>query len=147
METPPQLLNQTQKIRIQDASFIARAYPLIQNQRSIRISFCMVWGVFLLVGCADDSNLLDLELTSDEFVQAERLYSSHCAECHGSGVAGAPRLNDRAEWEERVNKGLDQLRANVINGMPPGMPARGLCVSCSDDDLRVITNYMLAHSL
>jgi cytochrome c5 len=37
---------------------------------------------------------------------------------------------------------MDVVMANVINGLN-AMPARGLCVSCSDDDLKSLVDYMV----
>lgn len=72
------------------------------------------------------------------------VYNQSCIACHASGVAGAPRLGISEDWAPRIAKGIDELYASVINGMPPAMPAKGLCLSCSDDELRAVTDYMLA---
>ena len=76
----------------------------------------------------------------------ESNYNQSCATCHNAGVAGAPKLGDVPEWEERLAKGNDTLYASVINGLPPAMPARGMCFSCSDDDLKALVDYMIAES-
>ena len=70
-------------------------------------------------------------------------YNKTCATCHNIGIAGAPKFADAAQWESRLAKGMDTLYASSINGMPPGMPAKGMCFSCSDDDLRAIVDYMV----
>lgn len=74
---------------------------------------------------------------------AESNYNKTCATCHNIGIAGAPKFADAAQWESRIAKGMDTLYANSINGMPPGMPAKGMCFSCSDDDLKAIVDYMV----
>lgn len=71
-------------------------------------------------------------------------YANSCANCHEAGIAGAPKMGDVAAWEPRVAKGIDVLYESVYNGLAPGMPARGLCMSCSDEDLDAIVDYMLA---
>lgn len=76
----------------------------------------------------------------------ESNYNKSCATCHNAGVAGAPALGDIAAWEPRIAKGMDVLYNNGINGIPPAMPQRGLCFSCSDDDIRAIVDYMVAES-
>ena len=73
----------------------------------------------------------------------EENYNKSCAVCHITGVAGAPLLDDTAAWEPRIAKGMDTLYNSVINGLPPAMPAKGMCFSCSDDDLRALVNYMV----
>lgn len=40
-------------------------------------------------------------------------------------------------------KGMDAVMENVINGVN-AMPARGICMSCSDEQLRQVVDYMLA---
>jgi cytochrome c5 len=34
----------------------------------------------------------------------------------------------------------------TIAGKPPGMPAKGLCISCSDAELRAAVEYMVSKS-
>ena len=76
-------------------------------------------------------------------VSVEENYDKSCATCHIAGVAGAPKLGDAVSWEPRIAKGMDTLYNSVINGLPPAMPAKGMCFSCSDDDLRAIVDYMV----
>ncbi|MCV5950370.1 c-type cytochrome, partial [Escherichia coli] len=50
------------------------------------------------------------------------LYQQACAVCHAAGVAGAPKLGDKAAWGARLASGVDGLTASVIKGkgaMPP----------------------------
>lgn len=74
---------------------------------------------------------------------AEANYKKTCSTCHAIGVAGAPKLGDVASWAPRIAKGMGVLYSSVINGMPPGMPAKGMCFNCSDDDLKAIVDYMV----
>jgi cytochrome c5 len=74
---------------------------------------------------------------------AESNYNKTCATCHNAGIAGAPKFADAEQWESRIVKGMDTLYASSINGMPPGMPAKGMCFSCSDDELKAIVDYMV----
>lgn len=74
---------------------------------------------------------------------AAGVYQMNCFACHGTGAAGAPMLGDSEAWEERMAKGMDAVMANVINGVG-AMPARGICMSCSDGDLQQVVEYMLA---
>lgn len=73
---------------------------------------------------------------------AAAAYQMSCFACHGTGAAGAPQPGDAEVWEERMAKGMDAVMANVINGIN-AMPARGICMTCSDDNLREIVDYML----
>jgi len=69
------------------------------------------------------------------------LYTA-CAACHDSGVLNSPKLGDKAGWAARISKGADTLYANAINGIG-GMPAKGGRADYSDDDIRVVVDYML----
>lgn len=70
-------------------------------------------------------------------------YNKTCATCHIAGIAGAPKLGDLEAWGPRLEKGMDILYQSAINGMPPAMPAKGMCFSCSDDDLKALVDYMV----
>lgn len=75
----------------------------------------------------------------------EELYNGVCAGCHTSGALGAPKLGDVADWTARMDKGLDQVIANAINGIN-AMPAKGTCSTCSDDDIANAVTYMIDNS-
>ena len=75
----------------------------------------------------------------------EQVYNSSCLACHGSGVAGAPKLGDVAAWAPRIAAGMDSLLANATNGLN-AMPPKGLCMSCSSDELQAAVEYMVGKS-
>ena len=70
-----------------------------------------------------------------------------CFACHSTGAAGAPKVGpgNAEAWTARVEKGMDVLVTNAINGLNV-MPPKGLCFTCSDDDLRAIVQYMVDSS-
>jgi cytochrome c5 len=70
-------------------------------------------------------------------------YQISCFACHASGAAGAPLLGDLEAWNSRMEKGMDAVMANVITGIN-AMPAKGLCMDCTDNELRAIVDYMIA---
>ena len=74
------------------------------------------------------------------------VYERFCFSCHAAGVAGAPRTGDPESWEPRLAKGMHQLLQSTVEGMPPGMPERGLCFDCSDEQLTAAIDYMLVQS-
>ena len=52
----------------------------------------------------------------------EEIVKSVCAACHQAGVAGAPKIGDKAGWAPRLKEGLKGLLANATKGkgaMPP----------------------------
>lgn len=75
----------------------------------------------------------------------EDIYNASCNTCHGTGVAGAPRLGEPADWADRIAAGTDTLYANAINGIG-GMPAMGLCATCSEDEIKATVDYMVENS-
>jgi len=72
----------------------------------------------------------------------EETYNSKCKVCHANGVAGAPKLDDKAAWEPRIAQGMDTLMANVTNGLR-AMPPKGTCMDCSEADLKAAVEYMV----
>jgi cytochrome c5 len=77
---------------------------------------------------------------------ADAIYKASCSTCHSIGVAGAPKLGNKDDWAPRISKGMDALYASIFNGIAPGMPARGLCFTCSDDDLKAVVDLMVEQS-
>lgn len=69
------------------------------------------------------------------------IYNKSCVACHGVGVLGAPKLQDAADWAPRLEKGFDTVWKNAINGIG-GMPPKGTCGDCSDDELKAALEYM-----
>lgn len=75
----------------------------------------------------------------------EEVYGAKCVACHASGAAGAQILGDTAAWAPVIGKGIDVLYTNTISGFN-GMPAKGLCFDCTDDELRAAVDYMVQQS-
>lgn len=71
----------------------------------------------------------------------EEIYNAVCTSCHGAGVLGAPKIDDKAAWASRVTKGLDGLMKSAINGLN-SMPARGGDPSITDEELTNAIVYM-----
>ncbi len=83
-----------------------------------------------------------LTLSANTFAQdGEAVYKKACHICHAMGVAGAPKLNDKAAWEPRLAQGYDVLIKTIKTGkgaMPPG----GMCTDCSDEDYKAAIEFM-----
>jgi len=77
-------------------------------------------------------------------LSVEDMYAS-CAACHATGAAGAPVTGAASDWTARIAKGTDTLYQNAINGIN-AMPARGGNASLSDDNIKVIVDYMIEQS-
>ena len=70
------------------------------------------------------------------------LYTQACAACHAAGVAGAPKLGDKAAWAPRLALGVDGLTASAIKGKN-AMPPRGASQG-SDADIKTAVAYMVS---
>jgi len=75
----------------------------------------------------------------------EAIYKKACITCHATGVAGAPKFGDAAGWTPRIEKGVDVLYTSVIKGLN-GMPAKGMCFDCSDEELKASVDYIIEQS-
>jgi cytochrome c5 len=71
----------------------------------------------------------------------EALYKQACFACHAAGVAGAPKLGDKAAWAPRVQQGVPALVQSVIKGKG-AMPPKGGS-NASEQDLRAAVDYMV----
>ncbi len=72
----------------------------------------------------------------------EEVYSAGCGTCHDNGVAGAPKLDDKADWETRLSGGFTALVASAINGKG-GMPARGGNPDNTDSEMELAVSHMI----
>ena len=73
---------------------------------------------------------------------AQEIYEEGCAMCHDSGLAGAPMMGNKGQWEARQAKGYEMLVNNAYNGIN-GMPAKGLCADCTKEEIGIAVQYML----
>jgi cytochrome c5 len=111
-------------------------------------------GLFVLVASfataisADNSQQqVQLAQLTDGF-DAEATYMMSCFACHSTGAAGAPKVGDgnADAWAPRMEKGMEAVVANAINGLNT-MPPKGLCFTCTDEDLAALVTYMVSSSL
>jgi len=71
-------------------------------------------------------------------------YEAGCAVCHASDAMGAPMVGSKEAWEAVMNKGLDKVYHNGINGIN-GMPPRG-GTDYDDAKMKQVINYMIEAS-
>ncbi|GAB2902444.1 hypothetical protein GCM10027180_35940 [Microbulbifer echini] len=81
-----------------------------------------------------------LSLTPTDPEIAE-IYGRTCRSCHSTGASAAPLTGDIATWEPRLDKGMDVLVDNAINGFQ-GMPPLGLCFECSPEQFEQLIAFM-----
>lgn len=76
----------------------------------------------------------------------QQVYQASCVVCHGAGIAGAPKLEDKGQWTTRMAKGVDILYASAVNGVQGSagvMPAKGGNPALSNDEVRAAVDYMV----
>ncbi len=92
-----------------------------------------------LTGCGGEQG-------SEPVNAGQRIYQQYCYSCHAAGVAGAPRVGSAEAWAPRIAKGRQALIDSALHGVPPGMPPKGLCSSCSRDQIAAAIDYMIGQS-
>ena len=79
----------------------------------------------------------------------QQVYQASCVVCHGAGIAGAPKLDDKGQWAKRLAKGPAALYASAVNGIQGiagVMPAKGGNPALSDTEVKTAVDYMVAQS-
>ena len=71
----------------------------------------------------------------------EEVVKTTCATCHQAGVAGAPKIGDKAQWAPRLKQGQQQLVASALNGKG-AMPPKGGNTALSDDEVARAVVFM-----
>ncbi|MBS1142894.1 MAG: c-type cytochrome [Proteobacteria bacterium] len=72
------------------------------------------------------------------------VFNKVCTTCHATGLAGAPRLGNAADWAPRIANGLPSLYQSALKGTPKGMPAKGGHMTLPDAEVKAAVDYMLA---
>jgi cytochrome c5 len=73
------------------------------------------------------------------------VYSGKCAMCHDTGAGGAPKVGVVSEWTARISQGNQTMYDHAVQGFN-GMPAMGLCMDCTDEDIHAIVDLMVSKS-
>ena len=91
-----------------------------------------------------DGNIAVASSESSEQVErsGEEVYNTKCQVCHSSGMNGAPKYASLEDWAPRIERGIDDLVMSAIAGKG-GMPARGACMDCSDNEIKLSVEYMI----
>ncbi len=79
----------------------------------------------------------------------QQVYQATCVVCHGDGIAGAPKVDDKGQWATRIAKGVDTLYASAVNGVQGSagaMPAKGGNPALSNAEVKAAVDYMVAQS-
>ena len=68
-------------------------------------------------------------------------YERACMTCHASRASKAPLTGFVAQWQPRLQQGMPTLVAHARDGFQ-GMPARGFCNDCNDQDFAALIAFM-----
>lgn len=79
---------------------------------------------------------------ADTSINGEKVYKGICFSCHDMGVAGAPKLDDKTAWDERIKAGVDSIYNVALTGKG-AMPAKGGNPALSDDEVKAAVDHML----
>jgi cytochrome c5 len=79
----------------------------------------------------------------------EETYRAVCAVCHDPGIAGAPKMGDKAAWSARIAQGADTLHKHAIEGFQGSaglMPAKGGRADLTEELVIEAVDYMVEAS-
>jgi cytochrome c5 len=71
------------------------------------------------------------------------IFEANCSACHGTGVAGAPKVGDKAAWAPRLKQGMDTLHQSALKGKG-AMPPKGGNMALPDADVMAAVDYLAA---
>ncbi len=78
-------------------------------------------------------------------MSGDKVYSTACSACHGTGAAGSPKLGDIAAWKPRIAQGMATLITHALDGFN-AMPAKGGRADLSDDEVKSAVKHMVDNS-
>jgi cytochrome c5 len=76
----------------------------------------------------------------------KKVFDTTCVACHGAGIAGAPKVGDKAAWAPRIKQGAAVLYTHAIQGFQGKagvMPPKG-GAAVSDDEVKAAVDFMVA---
>lgn len=116
--------------------------------------------LFILIAC--------MFFSSSLFANGKDIFDRYCTVCHSPAMApmfNSPAAHDIDAWNSRKNDALkraieadasvqglsnsekeehsiNELVKSAVNGTDKGMPPKGTCSDCTDDDLKSVIKYM-----
>ena len=113
------------------------------------LRLCALTLVFALSACGGDTgpggNASQAQSRTLEPADASlaAIYNRSCRSCHTIAATGSPLTGDSAAWAPRLDKGMDTLVDNVVNGFG-GMPPFGMCMDCGVEEFEALIRFMAA---
>lgn len=81
-------------------------------------------------------------ISSPRQKSGEQLVRERCVDCHIDGKNNAPKIGSLADWQPRLQRGVDALYDSAISGHN-AMQARAGMVNLSDSDIRAAVEFMV----
>jgi cytochrome c5 len=75
--------------------------------------------------------------------EGKGVYDQTCHVCHATGLAGSPKLGDKAAWAPRIATGMPALYNAALHGLN-AMPAKGGNTSLTDAQVKSAVDYMVS---
>ena len=103
-------------------------------------------ALFLISACGGDAPAGKTSESQSQALQPAdpglaEIYNRSCRSCHTVAATGSPLTGDKAAWAPRMEKGINTLLDNVVNGFG-GMPPFGLCMDCDADQFEALILFM-----
>jgi len=80
----------------------------------------------------------------------KEIFGHLCTTCHTAGVAGAPKVGDKADWAPRIAEGMDTLIRHAVDGYtgPDGntMPPKGGNPALTEEQVANTVKWMVSQS-
>lgn len=89
--------------------------------------------------------LPEVEADSGPVHPGKAAYDASCAVCHTTDSMGAPAVGDKAAWIAVMEKGIDKVNENALNGIN-GMPPKGGAMDLTEAQMKEIVDYMVGAS-
>jgi cytochrome c5 len=101
------------------------------------------------VGATSQETTAAIVPAADPAAAGKTAYDSVCTACHSAGLAGAPKVGDKAAWSARIDQGIDVLYEHAIKGFQGKsgmlMPPKG-GGELSDAEVKAAVDYMVGAS-
>ena len=86
------------------------------------------------------------DLSHFDLAKGESVFNNTCIACHLAGMSSAaPKIGNRRDWAERIDKGMETLFDHSLNGFND-MPPRGGKPHLSDQEVKNAVAYMVFKS-
>ncbi|MSP98158.1 MAG: cytochrome c5 family protein [Betaproteobacteria bacterium] len=83
------------------------------------------------------------QATAGGKADGKKVFESTCSVCHAAGVAGAPKLGDKAAWAPHLAHGLNDVYQTALKGKG-AMPPKGGNLSLSEAEVKAAVDYMVS---